>query len=129
MSEVGEAMRLTLPWPPAELSPNARVHWAAKSRAAKSYRRACAMLARQAGVLSLPDGRLHVLIEFVPPDRRQRDRDNMLASIKSGLDGLAEALGVNDSRFDLTIRVADQIGGMVRVSVSHETEPEEDAWA
>lgn len=75
------------------------------------------MLARQAGVLSPPDGRLHVTVEFVPPDRRHRDRDNMLASIKSGLDGLADALGVNDSRFDLTIRVADDIGGMVRVEV------------
>jgi crossover junction endodeoxyribonuclease RusA len=119
---VGE-VRVTLPWPPAELSPNSRPHWAAKSRAAKSYRHACATLARQAGVLSLPDGRLHVTVEFVPPDRRHRDRDNMLASIKSGLDGLADALGVNDSRFDLTIRVADEVGGMVRVSVSHGTAP------
>ena len=34
-----------------------------------------------------------------------------------------DALGVNDSRFDLTIRVADEIGGMVRVSVSHGTGP------
>jgi len=119
---VGE-VRVTLPWPPAELSPNSRPHWAAKSRAAKSYRHACATLTRQAGVLSLPDGRLHVTIEFVPPDRRHRDRDNMLASIKSGLDGLADALGVNDSRFDLTVRVSDEVGGMVRVSVSHGTAP------
>lgn len=120
---------IVLPWPPRELSPNARVHWAAKGRAAKAYRSACFWIAKRDGKRLEHDGRVHVVVEFVPPDRRSRDRDNMLASIKSGLDGVAEALGVNDSRFDLTIRVADQIGGMVRVSVSHETEPEEDAWA
>ena len=114
---------IVLPWPPVELSPNWRGHWAAKSRAAKSYRAACYWIAKRDGKRLEHDGRVHVLIEFVPPDRRSRDRDNMLASIKSGLDGVAEALGVNDSRFDLTIRVADQIGGMVRVSVSHGTEP------
>jgi crossover junction endodeoxyribonuclease RusA len=118
---VGEV--IVLPWPPRELSPNARVHWAAKGRAAKSYRSACFWIAKRDGKPLDHDGRLHVLVEFVPPDRRSRDRDNMLASIKAGLDGLAEALGVNDSRFDLTIRVADEIGGMVRVSVSHGTEP------
>ena len=41
----------------------------------------------------------------------------MLASIKSGLDGLAEALKVNDKRFTLTLSVADRIGGMVQIEV------------
>lgn len=111
-------MTVTLPWPPAVLSPNARAHWAARSRAAKSYRHACAVLTRQAKLAAPADGRVHLTLEFVPPDRRHRDRDNMLASIKSGLDGLADALGVDDRRFDLTIRVADTIGGMVRVSIA-----------
>lgn len=112
-------MRVTLPWPPAALSPNARAHWATKSRAAKAYRHACATLARAARLpVPVAAGRLHVVLEFVPPDRRARDRDNMLAAMKSGLDGLADALGVDDRRFDLTIRVADEIGGMVRVSIS-----------
>lgn len=106
---------LVLPWPPKELSPNARVHWAQRARRAKAYRRACYWLAKAHGHRPAADGRLCVVVEFVPPDRRARDRDNMLASIKAGLDGVAEALGVNDARFDLTIGVADEIGGMVRV--------------
>lgn len=111
-------MRVILPWPPAALSPNARAHWATKARAARIYRHACATLTRQAGALAVGDGRLHVTLEFVPPDRRHRDRDNLLGSMKSGLDGIADALGVNDSLFDLTIRVSDQIGGLIRVDVS-----------
>ena len=30
---------------------------------------------------------------------RRRDRDNAMASLKAALDGIAEALGVDDSRF------------------------------
>lgn len=34
-------LRIVLPWPPVELGPNRRLHWAAKAKAAGSYRRAC----------------------------------------------------------------------------------------
>lgn len=111
---------VVLPWPPKDLSPNARVHWSRRAKAARAYRSACFWLTKRDCLRPAPDGRLHVTIEFIPPDRRQRDRDNLLASIKSGLDGFAEALGVNDSRFDLTIRVAETIGGMVRVRLTSE---------
>lgn len=40
-----------------------------------------------------------VSIVFVAPDRRHRDLDNCLAAAKSQLDGIADALGVNDKRF------------------------------
>jgi crossover junction endodeoxyribonuclease RusA len=61
--------------------------------------------------------RLNVALEFVPPDRRARDTDNMLASIKAGLDGLADVLGVDDSKWTLTISRSDSVGGFVRVTV------------
>lgn len=110
-------MMIVLPWPPSILSPNARSHWAARAKYAKAYRRACWVLTLEAKLPVMPDGRVYLALEFVPPDRRHRDRDNMLAAMKSGLDGIADALGVNDSRFDLTIRVADEIGGFVRVTL------------
>jgi crossover junction endodeoxyribonuclease RusA len=54
----------------------------------------------------------------MPPDRRARDLDNMLASIKSGLDGLADALEANDRRFRYgLIDVADDVRGMVKVKI------------
>lgn len=110
-------MTVVLPWPPSILSPNSRQHWAQKARATKTYRHACWALTKQANIRTIPAGRVSVLLEFVPPDRRHRDRDNMLAAMKSGLDGLADALGINDNRFELTIRVADEIGGFVRVTL------------
>lgn len=41
----------------------------------------------------------------------------MLASIKSGLDGLADALGVNDELFTLTICKKPDIDGKIVVTV------------
>lgn len=64
-------------------------------------------------------GALHLTITFAPPDRQRRDLDNMLASIKAGLDGLSQVLEVDDSRWSLTIRKAETIGGFVRVEVTN----------
>lgn len=40
-----------------------------------------------------------MVVRFCPPDRKRRDVDNMLASIKSGLDGVADAIGQDDSQW------------------------------
>lgn len=109
---------LTLPWPPAACSPNARVHWSKKSRAARQYRAACHLLAKQAD-LPTPTGEALLILEFVPPDRRRRDDDNLLAMFKAGRDGLADALGVDDSIFATQIRLSKETtkGGAVRVRI------------
>ena len=114
-------LRVILPWPPRALSPNSRPpHWAVLSKAKRAYRSACHYEALAAGWRMgtfAADDRLHVRLMFVPPDRRRRDMDNLIAAMKSGLDGLADALGVDDSRWTLTCGVEDGIGGMVRVCV------------
>jgi len=109
---------LILPWPPAACSPNARVHWTRKSKAAKSYRAACHLLAKQAGIQA-PEGDALLILEFVPPDRRRRDDDNLLAMFKAGRDGLADALGIDDNVFATQIRVSKETikGGAVRVRI------------
>jgi len=110
---------IILPWPPTALSPNVRTHWAKKAKAKKAYREACAWTAKLHGAGPIKADRLRLTLEFVPPSRRAFDLDNALASIKSGLDGLADVLGVDDSRWSLTIRKAldGEIGGMVRVNI------------
>lgn len=122
-----EPSRLELPWPPRELSPNARVHWARRSKAAKAYKQACYLLTKQAGIQA-PEGRVLLALEFVPPDRRRRDDDNILAAFKSGRDGIADALGIDDSRFVTQFSVSQEPvnGGAVRVRISEHVEGDED---
>lgn len=110
-------MLLTLPWPPAALSPNTRQHWSALASAKKAYRTECAWQAKVQGARAIDAAKLHVSLVFVPPNRRAFDLDNMLARMKSGLDGLCDVLGVDDSKWSLSIAKADEIGGMVRVEV------------
>ena len=114
-------LRVILPWPPRALSPNSRPpHWAVLAKAKRAYRSACHLEAIAAGWRNgafAPTDRLHVGLVFVPPDRRRRDIDNLIAAMKSGLDGLADALGVDDSRWTLTCGVEDGIRGMVVVTI------------
>ena len=90
--------RLILPWPPKDLSPNSRVHWARKARAAKAYKKACHVIAKASGVKIDWDGEVYFWINFYPPDKRERDDDNLIAAFKAGRDGMAEALGIDDKR-------------------------------
>lgn len=108
---------LILPWPPSALSPNARLHWTALAKAKKIYREECAWQAISQGWKRIDATKLHVTLVFVPPSRRAFDLDNCLARMKSGLDGLADVLGVDDKHWSFSISKADDVGGMVRVSV------------
>lgn len=111
---------VTFPWPSKELSPNARVHWAVLAKAKKAYRIACFALAKQAKVTEPGTGFIRIEMTFYPPTRRDRDDDNLVASMKAGLDGLADAMGVNDKRFKIKPpRMSEQLGGMVKVQISH----------
>ena len=115
---------LTLPWPPKELSPNKRLHWARTAAIRARYREACFFLTKEARLRVDWEGPIHLWLDFYPPDRRHRDDDNMISSFKAGRDGLAEALGINDRRFQIHPRVIDQVGGMVKVRLTKEIERE-----
>lgn len=66
----------------------------------------------------LPEGMLRLSITFYRPNRRSYDRDNLLARMKSGLDGMCDALKINDKRFAvLVIRVADEVRNEVEVEI------------
>ncbi len=93
---------IVFPWPDlGKLSPNSRIHWAPRARAKKSARENAYLLTKKAGWhrIAWPKGRLAVWIDFYAPDRRRRDVDNLLASCKAVLDGIADAMGVDDRRF------------------------------
>jgi len=111
---------IELPWPPKELSPNARVHRMQKAAKAKKYRELCRIIALASKLTPPADGKIHLDILFYPPDRRKRDLDNLLASIKSGIDGIADAWKINDTRFrPYTIDFADETGPKVEIRIKY----------
>lgn len=112
-------LRFDLPWPPGAVSPNSRKHWSVKARAAAKYRRDCWACAVAAGVQKLDCPGLSVSITFYPPGRHRRDLDNLLASMKAGLDGVADATGVDDSKWSFSLSRGDwEKGGRVSVEIA-----------
>jgi crossover junction endodeoxyribonuclease RusA len=93
------AITFDLPWPGPDLSPNARIHHMAHYRAKKQFKDECFYATKTARV-ALAGADYSLTLVFYPPTPRRRDRDNLLASMKAGLDGMAKALGVDDSIFD-----------------------------
>jgi crossover junction endodeoxyribonuclease RusA len=114
-------VRVKLDWPAAGLSPNARLHWSRKSRLVKSARKAAwgATLEKFGASPHLPKGtRVHLDMVFCPPDRRRRDFDNCISSMKASLDGISDALGVDDRHFVPTFSMGEPVkGGAVLVTV------------
>ena len=45
------------------------------------------------------DFEISIAYTFCPPDKRKRDLSNFVASMKGAEDGIADALGVDDSHF------------------------------
>ena len=116
---ITSAMKIIyLPWPPKELSPNANLHWAKKAKYKKAYRHTCWVLTLESKVKVSTDGKIPITVTFYPPDKRHRDADNMVASIKAGLDGVADALKINDRQFLPTFQFTDEVKGMVTVQLT-----------
>lgn len=102
-------LTVTLPWPDKKLSPNARTHWRSAARVKAEASDGAYWLTRQAmGAQFGPattkishDGASDIILDQVacPPNKAQRDRDNLDSSLKAARDGMAKALGVNDRFF------------------------------
>jgi crossover junction endodeoxyribonuclease RusA len=92
---------ITFPWPIYGLNPNHKAHWAVKAKAVKKYKSWCHACLLAAKVKPLHCNRVKISLKFIPPDNRRRDADNCVASCKSLLDAISQAIGIDDSRFDL----------------------------
>lgn len=96
-------MMIDLPFPAKALWPNGRAHWGAKSTATAKHRAWAAIATREVmdrfglGVGPAP---IPVTIHVYPKPRGpEPDADNCVAAAKSSLDGIADALGINDRDF------------------------------
>ena len=90
--------------PPRELSPNARVHWRVKAEFTAWYRQFSCTYALQHRFQRRTHwdtpSRAKVDITFVVPDQRRRDKTNLAASFKAGLDGLVDAGIIKDDNHE-----------------------------
>lgn len=115
--------------PARELSPNARVHWAQRARAV-SVARQVAFGATHQSVDEATRQQIaahqhigyRIQIAWEKGRKGARDEDNALASCKAFLDGIADALEIDDARlhvrgisFDRTSRT-----GVVTVTLLEE---------
>ncbi len=101
--KVIQMMDIILPYPPMELFPNNKrgQHHMETSRHSRKYRSDCFYVAlEQTGPAPiLPRGDFPVHVTFVW-DGARPDSDNAIAAAKAAMDGLADALKVDDGSFE-----------------------------
>jgi crossover junction endodeoxyribonuclease RusA len=97
---------IVVDFPPSDLSAHAKGNsYYRKAALTKVWRAKAVAAARKVelpkfadGKAYTPEGDIPITITFYPPDYRG-DRVNFPARCKAIVDGVAEALGVNDARF------------------------------
>ncbi|MGW5647535.1 hypothetical protein [Saccharopolyspora sp. NPDC003762] len=86
--------RLALPFERPPLTANQRLHWRTRADLTRMVRKTAATLARAAKVPAL--GRCAVRLVWTVTDRRRRDADNLVPTLKACADGLVDAGVVAD---------------------------------
>lgn len=92
---------VTLPYPDSKLSQNHRGAWQTTLKTKKEAYAVGYWRAKEAlgGKTLQSKGEWTVSVEFAPPDKRKRDVHNAFAALKSYIDGIAAAIGVDDCMF------------------------------
>ena len=118
------SLRVTLPWPPSALSGNGRKHWRALAEIKRGAKNTgWALTAEVLNVYASPFTRADALemhVTYCPPDRRRRDLfDNLPQASKAQVDGMCDALGVDDSQIRRVVLEWGEVvdGGEMRVTV------------
>lgn len=113
---------IVLPWPDPRLGINRRrsLHWAIVAKLIARAKSESFYLTRQeVGRIRAeewPNGEYQkrVLLQwtFCPPNLRRRDEDNLISMLKPYQDGIAMAVGVDDSHFHLLeLRHGERVKG------------------
>ena len=126
---MGEFIMVNLPWPDKILNPNARPHHMAKANVKKAERLMAKYLTMEALFgLEISDEPIRAEWKFYVPDRRRRDLGNMRAAMKSALDGVFDALGVDDSLIcEESLHKCKVIrGGRVHLRLYHDVDNQQD---
>jgi crossover junction endodeoxyribonuclease RusA len=94
---------IVLDWPNPALMPNRSngKHWSKTAAIRVKAKDDTYYIAKAAanGRKFPPGVKQRVFITFIAPDKRRRDLDGCLSSIKPHLDGIAKAIGIDDHLF------------------------------
>jgi len=98
-------LKLTLPWPNRELSPNYRPpHWSVKAKAVAAARAVGAGLEIPADFTFPKKARFEMTLTLHPaPRRATTDTDNVLSSCKAVIDGIFQNINANDRQVYRTV--------------------------
>ena len=107
-----DSVLLRLSWPSSKLNPNRSKgrHWSWNNKERKAAKNEGWGEANLRGAKNVTGKRFKLSVTAYPPDNRRRDADNLLASLKHAADGIALAMGVDDSAFTWTFEGFDRSG-------------------
>lgn len=96
-------LTIELPWPEACLAQNSRGHWASSASRKKKAR----VVAKRITTAALKNVRVPrcesvrlTMVFHQPLVKRARDMQNVFGAMKYAVDGIADALGIDDSNFE-----------------------------
>ena len=98
----GVPVEVELPWTAPPLNLNQRMHWRTKAALTRQLRDAAAVLARHHHLHGYE--RVRVTLHYQPRDRRTRDAENPIPTLKALADGLVDAGVVRDDSPDLMVK-------------------------
>lgn len=116
-----KSVKIIMPWPAKPLWQNRSSHWAKRAAAVKSYRSVAYHMALAQGLHKRSDPAALLAFSFHPPDLRRRDLHNMMATQKAAIDGIADAMRVDDELFRCKWPLAWDTcvtGGAVHITVT-----------
>ncbi len=100
---------IRLPWPAPPITANQRNHWRKQAALVKAVRTSIhthISLGQFTGVpWPVMAGHVTVELHYWPRDKRRRDADNLVPTLKSACDGLVDAGVVRDDTPDLMTKV------------------------
>ncbi len=99
-----ESVVIVLPLPGGLLSPNHTIGSMggrfAKAGAIKKYRRVAREAVQEEGIETAPWGKASVEATFYFKDKRKRDQDNAIGSLKAAYDGIVDSGLLKDDDWD-----------------------------
>lgn len=112
-----------LDWERPPLTENQRMHWALKARVTKDVRLTARLLTARLG----RQNRVRVTLTWIVADKRRRDEDNLVATLKACCDGIVDAGVVPDDTPEFMVKMMPVIeyrpGARPRMTLTVEPNP------